>query len=416
MKIVLLSDHIPPEGKGGAERVVWSLATGLHRAGHEVHLITTTSRRSFTDCRADIPVQHLHAGYPGRWRAWLSLYNPQTIGPLRSALERLRPDVVHAHNIHMNLSYAALSTAQQLGLPTVFTSHDVMPFAYGKLTYGIDPQHCGAKTPEQYRLPQGYNLRQMRLRYNPVRNIVIRRVLTRHVRARTCVSMAHRQALEANGLPPFQVIYNGLDPAEFDAPDLPLAALRQRLNLDGRRVILFAGRLTALKGSEQALAALRRVVMNLPDATLLVLSVKPIEANLSEDAELMTHNVRMGGWLDGAELAAAYRIADMVILPSICLDNAPMVILESMAANKPVVATCFGGSPEIVVDGETGYVVNPFDTDTFAERLTRLLTDPEQRRQMGEAGRRRLETKFSLTGQIARFLVVYERAISGGAP
>ncbi|MHB8628940.1 MAG: glycosyltransferase family 4 protein [Aggregatilineales bacterium] len=410
MKIALLTDAIPPEGKGGAERVAWSVATGLQAAGHEVSVITSTPLPSLVDRRAGIAVHHLHAGYPRRWQAWLSLYNPQTIRPLRRLLEQLKPDVVHAHNIHMNLSYAALSTAYHLGFRVVFTSHDAMPFAYGKLTHWVDPHRCGVETPAQYRLPCAYNLRQMRLRYNPIRNAAIRFVLTHHVQARTCVSEAHRQALEANGLPPFQVIYNGLDPVEFDTPDLLVGALRERLNLQGRRVILFAGRLTAEKGSEQALAALNQVVARVPDTILLILSPKPIRSGRLEYARLIDSHARLGGWLDGTELAAAYHLADVVILPSIILECGGMVALEGMAARKPVVATCYGGPPELVADGKTGYVVNPFDTDAFADRLVRLLTDAELRRQMGEAGRRRVEAQFSLTGQIAHFLAIYQEA------
>jgi len=362
-----------------------------------------------------ITVFPLHPGYPGRWRAWLSLYNPQTIGPLRQILEQFQPDVVHAHNIHLNLSYAALSTAHRLGFPTVFTSHDVMPFAYSKLTYGIGPNHRGAEAPLLYRLPRGYNLRQMRLRYNPLRNATIRRILRHHVQVCTCVSEAHRQALEANGLPPFQVIYNGLDPTEFDAPNLPIEALRTRFHLGGQRVILFAGRLTGHKGSEQALAALHQVVASVPNAVMLLLSGKPVETNNPGNAEIIQNHAHMGGWLSGAELVAAYQLTDVVILPSIIFESAGMVILEGMAARKPVVATCYGGPPELVVDGETGYIINPFDITTLADRLVRLFRDTALQQQMGEAGRRRLEVQFSLAEQVTHFLTVYHEAINDGA-
>ena len=100
MRILLLNDRIPPEGKGGAESVVWRLAQGLAQVGHEVHVIVATSDATVEETRTGIPTYHLHADYPKRFRAWVSLWNPQTIRPFRQLLQRIQPDVVNAHNVH----------------------------------------------------------------------------------------------------------------------------------------------------------------------------------------------------------------------------------------------------------------------------------------------------------------------------
>src|SRR5690242_17596844 len=132
MRIVILNDRIPPENVGGAGEVAWTLARGLCESGHEVHVIAATDGRAFRKQRDGVATYHIHSQYPGRFQAWLSLYNPQTIQHVRRLLEQIRPDVVNAHNIHRDLSYASLLAAHHLGIPVVFTSHDVMPFAYGK--------------------------------------------------------------------------------------------------------------------------------------------------------------------------------------------------------------------------------------------------------------------------------------------
>lgn len=412
MRIVLLSDRIPPENRGGAGRVAWALARGLRDAGHEVHVIAATPGAPFEQVREGIATYHLHSRYPARLRAYLSLVNPQTAGALRRLYERLGPDMVNAHNVHNDLSYYSLTLAHRMGIAAVFNAHDLMPVAYGRLRHFVDPARCGVDSPDDYRLPPLYNLREMRLRYNPLRNRAIRYILTNHASARIAVSQAHRAALEANGLPPFRVIYNGLDPQTLASPDT-VERLRAGLNLAGRRVILFAGRLTRDKGSLQLLQALNLVAARVPDVTLLVLSDRDFRGegvDHPEFADVLATHVRLGGWMDGEELTAAFHLADVVAAPSVVMDCFPTVNLEAMAARKPLVATCYGGSPEAVIDGETGFIVNPFDTAAFAERLARLLLDSDLRRRMGEAGYARLVEHFTLAEQVRRMTEVYQEA------
>jgi len=413
MKIALLTDRIPPENVGGAGKVAWTLAVGLHAAGHDVHVIAATTKATFQETREGILTYHLHADYPKRWQAWLSLNNPQTLAPLRALLKQIQPDVVNGHNIHLYLSYASFRVARRLGIPAVFTSHDAMPFAYTKFDYFVDPKRCGVETPAQYRLPPLFNLKQMRLRYNPFRNLLIRRTLAHDTNIRTCVSQAQRDALEANGLPPFRVVHNGLDPKCFDVSPERVEALRQKFNLVGKRIILFSGRLTSLKGGKQLLEAMQRLLPEFPDLRLLTLS--PVAPDFQGYEGVVNDHVCNGGWLDGADLAAAYHLADVVTMPSVIMETFGMVNLEGMAARKPLVSTCYGGSPEVVRDGETGYIINPFDAAMYADRLGRLLRDSELRTRMGEAGYSRLIEHFTLTRQIEAMTAIYQDAIAAGA-
>lgn len=410
MKILLLTDRIPPENRGGAGEIVWRVALALQRAGHDIAVAAATPGAAFQEVRATIPTYHLHSHYPDRLRAYLSVYNPQTAKALHQLYQQFQPDIVHAHNIHTDLSYHSLTLAHHQKIPVVFTSHDVMPFAYHKLSHFIQHNRCDTQ-PHEYRLPLGYNLRQMRLRYNPLRNLLIRHILARHVQVRLAPSQALCNAHVANGLPPFECLHNGLDAADFAVVPEKIAALRDQLQLNGRKIILFAGRLTAAKGTVPLLRALNHVAQRVPEVLLWVLSAESIDSQIPpEFAHLKTQHVRSGGWLAGDELKAAFHLADIVTVPSIIFDTFPTVNLEAMAAAKPVLATCHGGSREVVQDGITGYIINPFDTDDFAAKLTRLLQDADLRHQMGSAGQHRLQAYFSMQQHIHTLLSYYQTA------
>ncbi len=412
MRILLLNDRIPPEGRGGAESVLWQLARGLAAAGQETHVIATTAEESFEEIRDGIPSYHIHAGYPERFRAWLSLWNPQTIGAFHKLLRRIKPDVVNAHNIHYLLSYHVLKLAREAGCGVVFSAHDAMTFAYGKLPSSFTPDDPELLGAGDYRLPPSYNLRRNRFRYNPFRNAIIRRYLARYAHIRTVPSQALADAFADNAMPPVDVVPNGIDLDDWlPVEESHVEGLRQRLDLVGKRVILIAGRLTKEKGLRQILSALRLLHETLPDVRLLVLTSRDIEAQISAEFAPFIH---IGGWLEHEELRAAYQLADVVAAPSIYVDPFPTVVLEAMAAGKPVVATAFGGAREAVVDGETGYVVNPFDIAAVSDKLLRLLTDADLSRQMGLMGRDRIGRQFSLDEQVRRMFALYERALAVG--
>ena len=411
MKVLLLNDRIPPEGKGGAESVAWRLALGLAAQGHDVHVAAATKAAGFEEIRDGIPTTHLHARYPERFRAWLSLWNPQTAGAFRALLGRVQPDIVNAHNIHFWLSYHCLKLAREAGCGVVYSGHDVMPFAYGKLRHFVKTNTSEMNLPDDYRVPAGHNLVHNRFRYNPFRNPIIRQHLASYPQIRTVPSQALADAYAANNMPPMEVVYNGIDLEAWQPVEsAKVEALRQRLDLAGKRVILIAGRLTREKGTIQVLQAMERLRQTLPQVRLLVLTSRDIDSQIPTAYQHLRPMIRAGGWLSGEDLRAAYQLADVVTVPSVVFDTFPTVNLEAMALGLPVVATCFGGSAEVVVDGVTGYIVNPFDTLEFAGRLERLLTDAGLRQEMGQRGRERIAAQFSLEQQVKRMVSIFELA------
>jgi glycosyltransferase involved in cell wall biosynthesis len=399
MNICILSDRIPPEHAGGAEIVAWRLARGLHARGHRVHVITATHGTAFEDERDGIPCTHLHVQWPERLRWWATLRLPGLAKQLRQVLARIQPDVIHAHNIHGALTWDSLRICREAA-PVVFTAHDYMSFTYDKLT---------VPTPHQP-LPIGHNLRLMRLRFNPIRSAFIRRVLNEAVDVRLCLSQMHRRALAANGLHGFEVLYNAVDAADFEAAPHDAATMRARWGVTGLPVVLAAGRLSALKGSHALLRAFEQVAQQLPQARLVLLTRRQDDVTVPES---LRERIVWGGWLNGSELAAAYHAADVVATPSIYHDPFLLVNIEAMAARRPVVTTTWGAPPEVVQDGVTGYVVNPLDTTAFADRLLGLLTAPERARQMGEAGHQRVLERFQLSDYLDAHEAIYGRLAGG---
>jgi glycosyltransferase involved in cell wall biosynthesis len=115
--------------------------------------------------------------------------------------------------------------------------------------------------------------------------------------------------------------------------------------------------------------------------------------------------IRFAGMLDNVQGRIAR--SDILVVPSL-VEAAPYVILEAMAAARPVVASRIFGIPELVEEGETGILTAPGDAGALAEAILVLSADPQARKRMGEAGRRRYVNHFGIGRSIADTVAVYE--------
>ncbi|MBU6427155.1 glycosyltransferase family 4 protein [Patescibacteria group bacterium] len=412
MKILVLSDDFPPHSFGGAGMVAFNLSKEMQRRGHQVRVVTTVR----TDSDAGrfeyegLAIDRIASDYDLKWQSFRCLKNQLTVDKVAAIIAEYKPDVVHAHNIHAHLSYHSLSLAKQSGAKVILTCHDIMTFHFGKFTEYIDPHFLDMPQSFDYHISPFRQLRAYRLRYNPWRNMVIRRVLRQSVDNVVAVSDSLKQAMEQNGITNVERIYNGIGVNEWQVPMLTVQAFKAKHGLAGKRVAMFSGRLEGAKGAWELFKSFEKIAAEMPEARLLVVAKRDrsAESKLAYAAEKgFADKVVFTGWLSGSDLHAAYAAADVIVNPSVCLDTFGLVNIEAMALRKPVVATCFGGSPEIVVDGQTGYIVNPLDLDLMAQKVKSLLTDHAKAVRFGEAGYARVKNDFSLVKQADEYEKVY---------
>ena len=420
MRILFLNDLCDPR-IGSSVRQMYQEADCLRSLGHEAAIVCATQDAGEVDPARGwgqeeilgTAVYKLHSDYDVRWRAWVSLDNPRVRAPFRALLEELRPDVVHSHLIHTHLGYGSLEAARAAGCGVVFTAHDVMSFCYQKLTCF----HGGEEHGGELRDYQAYLAKCVpcqRLRFRPGRNQSIRAKLRRNVDRFTVVSDELGRAIGANGIRVDRRVHNAIQLQERLPTPAEVSAFRERLGLADAQVLAIGGRLHEQKGVAQLLRMLAHLAADYPRLRLIVMGRREIYdqefAPLAR--ELGVHErVVPTGWLDGDELQQAYAATDVFVTPSICFDTFGLVNLEAMEHSKPVVATCYGGSQEVVQHGRTGFIENPFDVAAYAGRIAELLDEPERARAMGEAGRERLLAEFTIPRLTEEFLEEYETAL-----
>lgn len=411
MRILFLTE-IPDPGVGSSVRQMYQHARWLRAQGHEVRVVSTV--RSADDATPTViegtPVDRLHSDYPLRFRAWVSLHNRAIDQPLEAILQEFRPDVVHAHLVHTHLGYHALTQARRAGARVVFTAHDVMVFCYQKLTcFHGGEERQGREFDVTARLAKCIPCQ--RFRFRPGRNVRIRKVLDRDVDQFVVVSDALGGIIEANGIRVHARVHNAIEPLEELPDPAAVRAFRRKLGLGDERVLAMGGRLHEQKGVGKLIQMLAHLAPEFPDVRLLVMGKRDVydgEFRAQAEALGVADRIVPTGWLEADELQLAYAAADVFVTPSICFDTFGLVNLEAMQHQKPVVATQFGGSQEVVLHGETGFIANPFQVETYAEFLATLLRDGDLRRTMGERGYERLLEHFTIDRLGREYQAVYE--------
>src|SRR5581483_5398797 len=188
------------------------------------------------------------------------------------------------------------------------------------------------------------------------------------------------------------VIHNGIDPDRFRRTERRDALARHGVR---EPYVLFVGRITDQKGIFDLLAAAPR----LPAGVQVVLCASApdtpeIEARLRAAVPRHPNVVWIDAMVPVEEVVQLYSHASVFACPSI-YEPFGLINLEAMACETAVVASRVGGIPEVVVDGETGVLVEPGDAPALAAALRALLDDPDRAARLGRAGRARVEARFS---------------------
>ncbi len=401
MKILFLSDDFPPDNLGGAGLVAYNLAKTVKELGHDVYIVSTTQDKNKEgNCvESDLRIYRIYSQYHRRWRAYLSLYNPQTVKKVAKIIADIKPDVVHAHNIHYHLSYYCLKIAKKSGAKVFLTAHDTMPINYGKTKI---PREATCKNYMNYAKQSVFSqIKENKKRYNPFRNIIIKHYLGKYTDKIFAVSNALKKTLTLNGIGNIEVIHNGIDVNEYEIGFEAALVFKKTNNLKNKKIILFGGRISEGKGINQAIESLGLILKEIPDAVLLV------AGSDGRGIDNMNLPIKFLGRLGRDEMNIVYSVCDLVLVPSICIDPFPTVNLEAMAFKKPVVSTCFGGSSEVVVDGKSGYIVNPYNIKLMAGRIIDLLKNSEKAREFGQKGYEQVRAFFSLQQQAEKYLSYY---------
>jgi glycogen synthase len=384
MRILLLSREYPPHVYGGAGVVVDHLSRALaRRAAVEVRCFGEQAlAEPDLRVRGYAPWERL-AGGPEA--AYAPALEALSVG-LAMARDPVAADVVHTHTWYVGFGGMLVQAIHDV--PLVVTLHSMEPLRPWKAD----------------QLGTGYAVSSWAERLAVER---AERVIAVSAQMRGDILTHFRVDPER-----VVVIHNGVDAEAFRRTERREALARHGVR---EPYVLFVGRISEQKGIFPLLEAARALP---EDVSLVLCASSPDTPELLSRLEAAVAGRPRIRWINAmlpvAEVVELYSHAAVFVCPSI-YEPFGLINLEAMACGTPVVATRVGGIPEVVVDGETGWLVPAGDEAALARALRGALADPALARRMGEAGRRRVEAHFSWDRIAERTLAVYRDAIAAKA-
>ena len=207
-----------------------------------------------------------------------------------------------------------------------------------------------------------------------------------------------------------RVVYNGIRAAE-SLPRAVQASLRAELGIrDEERIVAVVGSLYGVKGHQYLLEAAPRILAACPSTVFLFAGRGEREAALKEQALNLGIDARVRFLGFRQDVPALLGMCDVFVQPSLS-EGLSIAVLEAMAAARPVVTTRVGGNPELVVDGETGSLVEPADAGGLASAVIRILSDPAEARRLGNNGLSRVSNQFTAAAMVREYEAIYDAAL-----
>jgi glycosyltransferase involved in cell wall biosynthesis len=357
---------------GGAEMHLLTLCRHLKR--QNVQIVVACLREQVKDSRSlrldfereDIRVINLQAD---------SRYDSLYLGRIARVLREERPDILHTHLPRADFA-GAFTRVFHPGLIWVCSVHAI----YSEDWSG------------RWSLPL-FNL------------------LWRRADVMLCISNGVRDWLVGRGVPPdkARVVHYGIEPEKFSKPRVNL---RETLGLNDNAIVGSIGRLEPRKGHATLIQAMPELCRRLPKARLLIAGHDPwgYGATLREliDRLGLGEKVRLVGFQ--GDVVSFLNALDVFAFAS-SSEGFGQVLVEAMAAAKPVAATRISPLTEIAVDQETGLLVEPATPAMFADALHRLLSNPQDLQRMGARGRERVEKFFNAKKMTEQTLALYEELL-----
>lgn len=400
--------------EGGAERYVFNLSELLHQKGHHVIPFSMQHPKNFPSPYSDYFVSYFNPEqlresknpFATIKKAARVINNREAQQKLAMLIEETRPDIAHVHSVYHHISPSVLKTLKDYRIPVILTLHDFKLVCPNIVFLDGKNKVCEACQGKYFW--KAAVKKCFRNSYGASLLVAIE------------ASYHHLLKSYKNQVDLFHApsAFMAKKMAEYGYENKPIRTLPYTLDVQSFKphfgksdYFVYAGRMSVEKGVLFLVDAMR----NIKDIKLYLIGTGPLDEEIRNriDQYHLDH-VEMLGYKSGDELRDILSRAAFTVMPSLCHDNSPLAIYESLSLGNAILGSRIGGIPELIEDGVDGYVFTAGDTEDFVKKVNLLIEQPLTTINMGKHGRRKAELLFSPDEHYNRIMALYDETIHLG--
>jgi glycosyltransferase involved in cell wall biosynthesis len=207
-----------------------------------------------------------------------------------------------------------------------------------------------------------------------------------------------------------EIIYNGINLEEYQRP-IDIKKKRMEVGITTEYVVGNVGNLYPVKGQTYLLKAAKKVLEEIPNTIFLIIGRGELEKDLRKEAKELGIDSDVKFLEFREDVKELLKIMDVFVLPSLS-EGLPFSLIEAMASQVPVIATKVGGIPEVINDGENGFLVPPYDPGELAAKIIRLSKDCSFANHLTIHGLKTIGQEFNLSNMLRRYSEIYSHVSS----
>lgn len=388
--------------RGGSEKYYFELAQLLKSKGHTVGFFSMKHEENITTGDAEYFVEEIDLNTGSKLKALDVIYSQENKRLMAKALEEFKPDIVHINNFQRQLSASIIDAIKEKNIPIVMTAHDLNPICPASIMLynGEVCDDC---------ITKGYAQ-------------CIKKKCVKGSTLKSTLGVMEKKYYDIHKV--FRKVDCIISPSEFNKNQLvngklkynEIVTLHNFVNESERNEYVlgdyafYLGRLSKEKGILNLIEA----IGDIPNAKLLIAGDGPererIEAYISEHK--LDGRITLLGYQNQDSIHKYITNSRFVVIPSICNENCPYSVLEAMEIGKPIVASRIGGIPELITDGENGYLYKADDINELKEKLMLMLDNDDKVNRFAQKSRELYESYYSPDSYYNELIKIYNKVMS----
>ena len=388
--------------RGGSEKYYFELAKLLKSHGHTVAFFSMKNENNIKTGDREYFVDEIDMNTGSKFEALNVIYSKKNKALMEKALEEFKPDIVHINNFQRQLSASIIDAVKEKNIPLIMTAHDLNPICPASIMLynGEVCEDC---------ITKGYT---SCIKKKCIKNSMLKSVL----------GYIEKKYYDLHKI--FCKVDCIISPSEFNKNQL----LKGKLKCNDITVIhnfvnetektdytlgdcaFYFGRLSREKG----ILNLVEAINNIPGARLIIAGDGPERENIQAyiKEHKLENRITLLGYLNQNDIRENIRKCRFVTVPSICFENCPYSILETMEIGKPIIGSKIGGIPELIQDGINGFTYEHNDVTKLTNILMKLFGNDETVKQFSKNSKQIFIQNYSAEAYYNKLMTVYNKYIN----